>query len=91
MRSGTLLLLVNVAAPDEMYFGTVLRMKGYPLDERVLKRDITKVSWTGANSPHPVTYSKLTRSQASDFATSECYFARKFSPGCNLAEWGLHL
>ncbi len=81
----------NVPAPDEMYFGTVLRMKGYPLDERVLKRDITKVSWTGANSPHPVTFSKLTRSQVADFASSECYFARKFSPGCNLAEWGLHL
>jgi hypothetical protein len=78
-------------AADEMYFGTVLRMKGYPLDSRVLRRDITKVSWPGGHSPHPATHEKLTAAQVADFASSECYFARKFSAACNLAEWGLHV
>jgi hypothetical protein len=74
-----------------MYFGTVLRMKGYPLDERVFKRDITKVTWTAGNGPHPATFTKLTAASVADFASSECYFARKFSSEANLREWGLHV
>jgi hypothetical protein len=81
----------NLFAADEMYFGTVLRMKGYPLDGRVLKRDITKVSWPGGHSPHPATFDKLGPDQVADFASSECYFARKFSQKCALAKFGLHV
>ncbi len=80
----------DVFAADEMYFGTALRMKGYPLDETVARRDITKVDWSHDLGAHPATFKKLTRAQAAEFALSDCFFARKFSPVCNLAKQGLH-
>jgi hypothetical protein len=34
----------KVAAADELYFGSVLRMKGFDLEEMLLRRDIAKVN-----------------------------------------------
>lgn len=81
----------EVFAPDELYFGTVLRMKGYPLETRMVRKNITRVSWTGRDTPHPEIFDHVDRRLAAEFALSECNFARKFSISCNLTEWGLHV
>ena len=78
-------------APDESYFGTVLAAKGYPLEERVAKQDVTWKCWSRGGHSHPETFDEVTPSLAGEILGSGCYFARKFSPLSNIGEFQLHL
>jgi hypothetical protein len=83
-------LFENVFAPDECYFGTVLNMKGYPLETRVAAKDITWVNWNSATGGHPSDYGSIDSAQAGEILGSGCYFARKFRNGSNVSHFGLH-
>jgi hypothetical protein len=81
----------EVFACDEVYFATVLRMKGYPVEDRVLRRDFTKVNWDSGDTAHPKTFETLTASDVANLVTSGCFLGRKFATECNLKQWKMHV
>ncbi len=78
----------RVIAPDECYAGTVLRAKGYPLNEKLVNSDITWTRWEG--HAHPVTLNELTPAQAAAWASSGHFFARKVSAAAEVRQFRLH-
>lgn len=78
-------------APDECAFGTILHAAGYPLEQKVAAQDVTWTRWPSPESPHPETIVQSTPQLAGDIAGSGCFFARKFSAGGAIGEYGLHL
>jgi GR25 family glycosyltransferase involved in LPS biosynthesis len=78
----------SVHAADESYFGTLLKMKGYPIEQRVAKRSATFVRW--AERGHPEEFSEITGTLAGELTRSGNFFARKFAPSADLQKWGLH-
>lgn len=80
-------VMAEVPVPDESYFGTVLRMKGYPLEELVARQDVTWAKFDGG--AHRETYDQVTPTQAAEFLSSGCFFARKFPKESNIGEYYL--
>lgn len=77
-------------APDELYFATLLNMKGYPM-ENIRNLCPTDVRWEDKEVTNPMMHDEISPELAGEFANSPHFFARKFSPESNLAEFGLHL
>jgi hypothetical protein len=75
-------------AADEAYFATVLCLQGYPLEDLVLGKDSTWTHWEGGGSPrsHMVLEPRHVRA----ILHSGALFARKFPPGADVGNWGLH-
>lgn len=78
----------QVEAADECYFATVLAVSGMSLSKGTVNRAITWTDWRGG--AHPEEYTEVPPPIACRIAESGCYFARKFSPGSDIAKWGLH-
>ncbi len=77
-------------APDECAFGTLLHAAGYPLEKKVAAQDVTWSLWPSLVSPHPETITQVTPDLCGDIAGSGAFFARKFSAGSALRDYGLH-
>ncbi|MCB1129855.1 MAG: hypothetical protein KDN05_01925 [Verrucomicrobiae bacterium] len=69
----------KVGIPDESYFGTVLSMVGWDLNQQVVKQDVTWTKWT-PGAWHPETIVKITPELRKEWRDSGCFFARKVSP-----------
>jgi hypothetical protein len=81
-------------APDEAYVATALRMKGYPIKEKVRAKNPTFfrfLSNDGMPTPHPQAFGKLTPFTAAELASSGCFFARKFLKESNVGKFCLHI
>lgn len=82
---------VGMFAPDESYTGTVLRIKGYPLENKVLKRNMTFTKWLRQGDRHPETFDSVSAVLAAEFIESGHFFARKFATTSNIRESRLHM
>ncbi len=80
----------KVHVADECYFGTVLRLKGYPVEEMCAQKDSTW-AWWPRQGAHPETLNQVSLHRAGELVKSGCLFARKFSPESNIGSYGLHL
>jgi len=76
-------------APDEYYFATALAALGRPPLQRVANRAITWTDWRKAGK-HPEEFKKVSSQMMATIAESGCFFARKFDPDSNVAQFGLH-
>jgi hypothetical protein len=65
-----------------------LTRTGYPLEDLVLGKDSTWTRWEGGGSPrsHMVLEPRHLRA----ILHSGAFFARKFPPGADVGNWGLH-
>lgn len=81
---------VNVFAPDECYFATVLALKGRNPRQVIVNRAITWTSWKKSSS-HPESFAEVSLQTVATILESGHYFARKFPPGSNIGKFGLHL
>lgn len=80
-----------IEAPDEHYFGTVLALRGYPLQDRVICSGPTWVKWEDDGGfDRPVSLERVSLPTAGELATFSGFFARKFPVGSDIARWGLH-
>lgn len=73
----------EVEAPEECYFGTVLRLKGYPVEELCLQREVV---WN-----RPSSWKNLNAIHAGEMLRTGCFFGGEFGEESNIAELGLHL
>jgi hypothetical protein len=71
-----------VEAPEEFYLGTVLRLKGYPVEEVCAQRDVV---WN-----RPPGWKILTAIHAGEMVRSGCFFGGDFGVDSNIAGLGLH-
>jgi hypothetical protein len=71
-------LFENTIAPDECYFGTVLHLCGYPLEEKVAPREVTWTRWQ--QGAHPEAIAEISPAQRAEWLESGKFFARKISP-----------
>lgn len=83
-------LFTRSFAPDESYFGTVLALKGYPLETKCLPLDPTWVSWESQPSRHPKEMMLISEMEALAFRLGSHCFARKVGLKSDIAGWGLH-
>ncbi len=79
----------EVDVPDECYIGTVLRIKGYPLEEFVTQHQLTWATFVDTN-PHPNSYRIVDSDFAASLYSSGCFFARKFPAASNVGDFRLH-
>jgi len=74
---------------DEAYFGTVLNLLGYPVEDRVVPKVLTWTEWKkDAGSPN--SHYHLSREKVAEIVESDAWFARKFPVGSDVGTWGLH-
>lgn len=80
----------EVFASDEAYFGTVLKMSGYPLEDFILAEEVTWTHWPkGAGSPQP--HEVIEKKFLAEMVSSAALFARKFPAESDFPGCGLHL
>jgi hypothetical protein len=82
-------VFAGMPIPDEAYFATVLSLLGYPVEDRVVKNDITWVHW-GNNRGSPTSFPTVDSATVQQMAESSAWFARKFPPDSNIGKWRLH-
>ena len=75
--------------PDEAYFGTVLSLLGYPVEDRVENKEITWTYWQQGQGS-PTSFAKVDSETVLSMVESPAWFARKFPPGSDIGRWGLH-
>jgi hypothetical protein len=80
----------NYFASDESYFGTVLAMEGYPVDDLVYNHNVTWVHWDKTAPRHPTSHKILKGHHLTDILHSDALFARKFPPEADIREYELH-
>jgi len=96
----------GIFASDEGYFGTVLAMEGYPVDDLVYDENVTWTHWekleaeeeaemkkTGrlGKAGSPETHPELAKKHLVKILRSDALFARKFPPGADVGKYRLHL
>ncbi len=74
--------------PDEGYFSTALCLTGFPLDGFVERTHPTWTRWEGG--PHPLPHGRLASGDLRSIVESRALFARKFPPGADIGQYGLH-
>jgi len=79
----------SMFAPDEAYFITLLRIKGFPA-EWINNQASTWVEWKKGKR-HPTSFSNPEPETLSRLFTSSPFFARKFPAEKPLTEYRLHL
>ena len=77
-------------APDEGYFGNVLIMEGYPVDDLVHDKDLTWTHW-GKNAGSPDTHPIIAPEHLTEILTTDPFFARKFPQDTDIRKYRLHL
>jgi hypothetical protein len=82
-------VFAGMPVPDEAYFATVLTLLGYPIEDRVVKKEITWAQWE-AGTPSPKSHLVVDTFTAQAMAESSAWFARKFPAESDIARWGLH-
>lgn len=82
-------VFAGMPIPDEAYFATVLSILGYPVEDRVVKKDITWAHWEKEKGS-PTGFPVVDSSTVQRMAESSAWFARKFPPGSDIGRWGLH-
>jgi len=75
--------------PDEAYFGTVLSLLGYPVEDRVENKDITWAHWE-KDQGSPTSFPVVDSSMVQRMAESSAWFARKFPANSDIGQWALH-
>lgn len=81
----------NSFAPDEHYFGTILALRGYPLQDKVKVESPTWVRWNDyKGNVKPVSHESVPRSTAGELASFSGFFARKIPVGSEVGRWRLH-
>lgn len=79
-------------APDESYFGTILKMKQFPFDDHPDREFSTFAHWDRVkHERHPQEFVELDQTLLETLKQSESFFARKFSKGCDLSKLDLHV
>jgi hypothetical protein len=81
----------DVFASDEGYFGTVLAMAGYPVDDVVYNQDVTWTHWPKEGAGSPASHDRLARAHLVSMLRSGAIFARKYPPGADVGNYRLHL
>jgi len=81
----------EVFASDEGYFGTVLVMAGYPVDDLVYNKDVTWTHWPEKGAGSPAAHETLAGEQLVSILRSGAIFARKFPGGADVGRYRLHL
>lgn len=79
----------KVWAPDECYFATLLSASGKRPGQGIVNRPVTWTRWRGGS--HPQSFDRVSPRLAAELADSGCFFARKFGPASDIAQWELHL
>lgn len=82
-------VFAGVPYSDEAYFGTVLSLLGYPVEDRVVNKDITWTHWE-KNMGSPESFPVVDSSTVQRISESDAWFARKFPVGSDIGKWGLH-
>lgn len=87
---------MNVAAYPRLaqhgmhtYFATALSVLGRSPLQRVANRPVTWTDWAAGGS-HPKEFSDVSPELAARIAESGCFFARKFTIGSDIRDFGLH-
>lgn len=95
----------SIVASDEGYFGTILAMEGYPVDDLVYNKDITWTYWDKLEKEEeakmkkigqpgkagsPASHLKLEKKHLVEILRSDAIFARKFPPGADISKYQLH-
>ncbi len=75
--------------PDEAYLGTVLSLLGYPVEDRVVNKDIIWAHWE-KDQGSPTSFPTESAVTLQKMAESGAWFARKFPADSDIAKWGLH-
>lgn len=79
----------EVFAADEAYFGTVLKMSGYPLEDFVVSEEVTWTHWpSGAGSPQ--SHKIIEKKFVAEMVSSPALFARKFPAESDFSDYGLY-
>jgi hypothetical protein len=82
-------VFAGMPIPDEAYFATVLSLLGYPVDDRVVRKDITWADWAN-NEGSPASFSTVRSATVQQMEESSAWFARKFPSDSDIAKWELH-
>lgn len=82
-------IFAAMTIPDEAYFGTVLSLLGYPVEDRVVNKDITWAHWEKYQGS-PESFTTVDSSTVQRMSESDAWFARKFPVGSDIGKWGLH-
>lgn len=82
-------VFAGMPIPDEAYFATVLSLLGYPVDDRVVRKDITWADWQD-NDGSPASFSTVPSATVQQMEESSAWFARKFPSDSDIAKWELH-
>lgn len=82
-------VFAQIPIPDEVYFATVLSLLGYPVEDRVVKQDITWTNWK-EKQPSPKSYTTVDEATLLWMVESGSWFARKFPAESDIGKWGLH-
>jgi hypothetical protein len=96
----------KIVASDEGYFGTVLAMEGYPVDEFVYNENVIWTHWKKLKADQeaemkkidqlgkagrPENHDKLGKNHLIEILRNDAIFARKFPRGADVAQFRLHL
>lgn len=82
---------LNVFAPDEAYFATVLEILGISLGAEVRNRCPTFTQWVKPSRAHPIIFKLTPPGLSRSLIETEQFFARKFDPSSDICRLGLHL
>lgn len=82
-------LMESMMAPDETYFGTVLHMEGYPLDDFVFSEKLTWTHWQ-KDAGSPDAHQSISPKHLSEIVSGHYLFARKFPSSSDIGKHGLH-
>lgn len=82
-------VFAGMPIPDEAYFGTVLSLLGYPIEDRVVNQDITWAHWE-KNRGSPTSFPTVDPETVQRMAESGAWFARKFPNDSDIGKWALH-
>ena len=83
-------IFAGLPMPDTFYFGTVLRIKGYPMADMIVRKDYFQAD------PKPIgqapgRYRLITPEKAADLNSSGYFFSREYAQGSNIGRYGLHV
>jgi len=95
----------KIVASDEGYFGTVLAMEGYPVDDLVYNENVTWTHWKKLEADEeakmkklgrtgkagsPENHPTLAKNHLATILRSDAIFARKFPPGADVGNYRFH-
>ena len=83
-------LFAGLPLPDTFYIGTVLRIKGYPMDGMITEKndfqaDVRPIGQATGR------YGLITPERAAEIDSSGCFFSLEYAKSSNIGRYGLHV